>query len=122
MMVAWLIVLVTVALAAAIGILRAGARSFRVLGGELALLLGAAWLCYLIGDGKTGGYLAGIIGALLSLLLLIAAGGLAAGALLRWVHDRLRPPPVLRAPFSQPWDIVGLGCFAALAVVLSALE
>ncbi|MDF3855383.1 hypothetical protein ACDP63_09905 [Paracoccus sp. P2] len=123
MIAAWLIVLVTVALAAAIGIRRAAARSFRVLGAELALLLGAAWLCYLIGDGKTGGgYLAGIIGALLSLLLLIAAGGLVAGALLRWIYDRLRPTAGMRAPFARPWDIVGLGCFAALAVILSALE
>ncbi|WP_199259764.1 hypothetical protein [Paracoccus binzhouensis] len=117
----WLIVAVTVILTATIGALRAAARSLAPLALQLALLLGAAGLCYLISGTRTGGYLAGIIGALLCLLMLIAAGGLALGAAGRWLYGRLSGASVRPAP-GFAWDCWLLGAFAALAVLLSALE
>lgn len=121
MEIVWLIVAVVVVLTASLGVLRAAARSWGALALELALLLGAAGACYLIGESKTGGYLAGIIGLLLCLLLLIAAGGLAAGAAGRWIADRLNPGSV-KAPPAGDWDIWVLGLMALVALGLSAAE
>ncbi|WP_323717059.1 hypothetical protein [Paracoccus aminovorans] len=121
MEIVWLIVAVAVALTASIGAIRAAARSWAPLALQLALLLGSAGACYLIGDAKTGGYLAGIIGALLCLLMLIAAGGLALGAAGRWLWDRLRPATAGASP-AAAWDVWVIGGLAALAVLLSALE
>ncbi len=121
MEVVWLVVALTVALTATIGVLRASACSWRPLALQLALLLGSAGLCYLIGEGKTGGYLAGIIGALLCILMLIAAGGLALGVVGRWLFGRLSPSDP-RQPPAANWDMWLLGGAAGLAVVLSALE
>lgn len=121
MEIVWLIVAVVVVLTASLGVLRAAARSWGALALELALLLGAAGACYLIGESKTGGYLAGIIGLLLCLLLLIAAGGLAAGAAGRWIADRLNPGPV-KAPPAGDWDLWLLGVLSVLAVCGSAME
>lgn len=121
MEIVWLIVAVAVALTASIGAIRAAARSWVPLALQLALLLGSAGACYLIGDAKTGGYLAGIIGALLCLLMLIAAGGLALGAAGRWLYGRLSPGPV-KAPPAGSWDVWLLGVLAVLAVLGSAVE
>ncbi|WP_104492739.1 hypothetical protein [Paracoccus denitrificans] len=122
MEVVWLIVGATVAAMLWFGAARMGSRSFAVLAQGLVALLVSAGLCYLIGSGKTGGYLAGIIGAVLSLLMLIAAAAVAAGALLRWLYDRLRPPAPARVPLRPAWDLMGVGALSALAVILSAME
>lgn len=121
MAIIWLILAVTVAGCATLGALRAAARSFGALAGGLALLLAAAGACYLIGDAKTGGYLAGIVGALFCLLLLIAAGALALGAAGRWLWDRWKPSEPRPRPAGN-WDLWLIGVFAALAVGLSAAE
>ncbi|MEF9604906.1 hypothetical protein O4J55_22310 [Paracoccus sp. PXZ] len=122
MEIVWLIVAATLAVTLWFGAGRMASRSFGVLAAGLAALLASAGLCYLIGDSKTGGYLAGIVGALLCLLMLIAVGGVLAGALLRWLYEQLRPPVPPRAALRPAWDLMGLGAFAALAVILSAVE
>ncbi|MDQ7260914.1 hypothetical protein NM680_03755 [Paracoccus sp. PS-1] len=122
MEIVWLVIGVTLAATLWFGAARMGARSFGVLGAGLAVLLGSAGLCWLIGEAKTGGYLAGIVGMLLCLLMLIAAGGVLAGTLLRWLYERLSPPAPPRAALRPAWDLMGLGAFAALAVILSAVE
>lgn len=121
MFVVWAIVALVLALTATIGALRAAARSWGPLAGQLALLLASAGTCYLISESKNGGYLAGIIGALLCILMLIAAGGLATGAAGRWIWDRLNPGPA-KAPPPAHWDVWLLGAVSVLAVVLSAME
>ncbi|WP_323010417.1 hypothetical protein [Paracoccus sp. (in: a-proteobacteria)] len=122
MEVVWLIVGLTLATTMWFGAVRMASRSFGAMGGGLAALLVAAGLCYLIGESKTGGYLAGIIGMLLSMLMLIAAGGLAAGAFLRWLYGRLRPPEAPRAPLRPAWDVMCIVALAGLAVIFSAME
>ncbi|WJS86045.1 hypothetical protein [Paracoccus sp. TOH] len=117
----WLIIAVTVTLTATIGALRAATRSLVPLALPLALLLGAAGLCYLISGTKTGGYLPGIVGALLCLLLLVAAGGLVLGAAGRWLYDRLSHAAAGSGPVAL-WDVWLLGGLGALAVLLSAME
>lgn len=121
MEIVWLVTAATLALTATIGALRAGARSWRPLALDLALLLASAGACHLIGQSKTGGFLAGIVGLLLSLLMLIAAGGMAAGAAGRWVWDR-RKSAIAKATPAMNWDLWVIGAFAALALGLSALE
>lgn len=121
MEIVWLIVAVTVALTATIGVLRAAARSWAPLALQLALLLASAGACYLIGESKTGGFIPGIIGALFSILMLIAAGALATAAAGRWIWDRLRPATPGPAP-AAGWDLWLIGALAALAVLLSGLE
>lgn len=121
MEIVWLIVAVTVALTATIGVLRAAARSWAPLALQLALLLASAGACYLIGESKTGGFIPGIIGALFSILMLIAAGALATAAAGRWIWDRLNPGPA-KAPPAVHWDLWLLAAMAVLAVVLSAVE
>lgn len=121
MAIVWLIVAVTLALTATIGALCAGARSWAPLALHVALLLGSAGACHLIGESKTGGFLAGIVGLLLSLLMLIAAGGVATGAVGRWLWDRFNPGPMRPAPAGH-WDLWLLGGVSALAVLLSAME
>ncbi|MFT4012946.1 MAG: hypothetical protein QM682_05975 [Paracoccus sp. (in: a-proteobacteria)] len=121
MVLVWLIIAVTVAATAWIGAARMAARSLGPLVLELAVLLGAAGLCYLIGESKTGGFVAGIIGALCSLLLLAAAGGVALGAAGRWLYDRLRPSdPGPRPAFG--WDLWVVGLLSLAGVALSAME
>ncbi|MCV2447978.1 hypothetical protein [Paracoccus sp. DMF] len=121
MEIVWLIAAATVALTAGIRALRAAARSWRGLALELGLLLGAAATCFLIAESKTGGYLPGLAGVLMYLLMLIAAGGLATGAAGRWLYARLTPSPVRPAP-AAAWDLWLIGAVSALAVLLSAME
>lgn len=121
MEIVWLIVAVTVALTATIGVLRAAARSWALLALQLAMLLASAGSCYLIGESKTGGFLAGIVGALCCILLLIAAGGVVLGAAARWFWDWLHPASARPAPVVH-WDVWLLGAISALGVVLSAME
>ncbi|MDT1061559.1 hypothetical protein RM190_06780 [Paracoccus sp. CPCC 101403] len=104
-----------------IGYRRAAMRSWRQLGAALAVLLAGALVCQLIGEGKTGGYLAGIIGFMMMLLLLIAAGSLALGGLIRLGLEAAGRPrlTVVALPW---WDLAVVGTFAALAIGFSAAE
>lgn len=122
MEIVWLIIAVTIAPMLWVGASRMAARSGGPLLAGLALLLIAAGLCWLIGDSKSGGFLAGIVGLALALLLSIAAGGLLAGAALRWLYERLRPVSPQCPPLRPAWDIWGIAGFSLLAVVLSAME
>lgn len=132
----WLIVALVVALGLWLGWRRAMARAWVALFPGLALLLVSAGGCYLIGQGKTGGFLAGIVGTLLSILLLILAGALASGAAAGWVNLRLRAasrlPDRSQPPSTtttQPpdasvrsWDMWLLGLIALAALLLSLAE
>lgn len=82
----------TVALTAGLGARRAASGPSGLALG-LGLLLASAGACYTIAQTKTGGFLPGIIGALLALLMLTAAGGLVLGALARWLWAALRRTP-----------------------------
>ncbi|WP_017999974.1 hypothetical protein [Paracoccus sp. N5] len=120
MLVVWAIVTAVLALTATIGPLRAAARSWVPLAAQLALVLATARACYLIGESKTGGILPGIIGRLLCILMLFAAGALVAGAAARWLWDLLHPGPA-KAPPAGHWDVWLLGAVSVLVVVLSAI-
>lgn len=121
MEIVWLIVAVTLALTATIGALRAAARGWRGLALELGLLLTSAGACYLIAGTKTAGYLPGLGSMMLCALMVIAAGGVALGALARWLWDHWRPVPTRAAPVAH-WDLWLIGAVSALAVLLSGLE
>ena len=105
------------------GATRMAARSFRPLLAALAALLGGAGACWLIGAQKTGDVHAGLLGTLLALLLLLAAGSVAFGAALRWVHDATRRRIASDPGWSpaRPWDIWGLCALSAVAVAASLL-
>ncbi|VDS08118.1 hypothetical protein PARHAE_01301 [Paracoccus haematequi] len=106
------------------GVTRMAARSLRPLSMALAVLLAGAGACYLIGQSKSGVDLRGLGGMLLCLLLLLAAGSLAFGAALRWLHDatRRRVEPEWNTLPDRPWDIWGLCALSILAVGISLLE
>lgn len=110
----------TVALTAGLGARRAASGPSGLALG-LGLLLASAGACYTIAQTKTGGFLPGIIGALLALLMLTAAGGLVLGALARWLWAALRRTPPMPVP-ARNWDLWLLGALSALAVVLSVME
>ena len=103
------------------GATRMAARSFRPLLTAFAVLLAGAGACWLIGLQRTDH--AGLAGTLLALLLLMAAGSVAFGAVLRWVHDatRRRIPSDPEWALSRPWDIWGLCVLTVLAIVASLL-
>lgn len=87
----------------------------------------SAGLCYAIGAAKTQGFLPGIIGYLFYIVMLWVAGGLGLGAILVLVARLFRRQGVQAAqaeprPISRPWDAIGIGALAFLAVLLSALE
>ncbi|MGN7869769.1 hypothetical protein [Paracoccus sp. 22332] len=106
------------------GVTRMAARSLRPLMSALAALLAGAGACYLIGQSKSGVDLRGLGGMLLCLLLLLAAGSLAFGAALRWLHDATRRRIASDPDWApaRPWDIWGLCALSVLAVGISLLE
>lgn len=103
---------------------RMAARSFRPLLAALAVLLAGAGACWLIGAEKTGHEYAGLLGALMALLLLLAAGSVAFGAALRGLHDATRRQVAAdpAGPLRPAWDIWGLCALSAIAVIASLLE
>ena len=104
------------------GFVRVAGRSFGWLIIALAIFGCAALACWSIGEAKTSGLLAGIVGAMMMLLMGVGAAGMVAGALLRWGYERLRGPAAGNLAPDWPWDIALLGALAGIAVMLSALE
>lgn len=109
-------------LAAWSGWVRVAARSFGWLAIGLALFGAAALACWSIGEAKTGGYLAGIIGIVMTMLMGAGAAGMAAGALLRGGYELFRGPAARASAPGWPWDIALLAAVAGIAVMLSAIE
>ena len=73
-------------------------------------------------DAKTGGgFLSGIVGFLLSYLLLFAAAGLVIGTAVRWLSDRLNPGPAKPSP-AHAWDLWLIGGLSLAAILASAAE
>lgn len=113
--------------ALASGILRMSARSYLMLLIGIGALAGSALICYEISTTKTGGYLAGIIGALFAMLLGLCAAAMTAGAVLRWLYEKFqqnvaKQMVTIYNPPSAPWDT---GIFVLLSVaglILSAIE
>ena len=106
------------------GATRVAARSFRPLLTVLALLLAGAGACHVIGAEKTGHAYSGLLGALMTMLLGLAAGSLALGAMLRGLHDvtRRRVPADPVAPLVPAWDLWGFAALTAVAVLAALLE
>lgn len=74
----------------------------------------------MISESKTGSYLAGLVGALMVLLMLICAGAYLAGALLRWLTELARGrEPV--ATGSSRWDLGLVITLSVIAILLSNL-
>ena len=122
MLIPWLVVGLVTGLAAWFGAARMAARDGRALTLGLILPLVAGGLCWMIAEGKSGGFMAGIIGVLFALLLFIATGAVVLGAALRRVYEWWRPPAELR-PAAPGWlGMLGMGLFCVFAVLASALE
>ncbi len=52
----------------------------------IAFIVSSAWLCWVIGENTTGrGYLSGIVGVVMSIVMLICGGGAVVGALIGWL-------------------------------------
>jgi hypothetical protein len=117
----WLIVATAVTLGLGLGASRAAARAYLSLAVEIAGVLVAAGICYLIADTKTSGYLAGIVGAGCSLLLLFIAGGLTVGGGLCWLLGRMAALPGWRRPLWN-WDLWLIGALALAGILMSAAE
>lgn len=124
MILSYLVIALVVLWSVWTGATRVVSRSFRPLLAGLAALLGGAGACWLIGMQKTGGGYQGLLSMLLALLLLLAAGSLILGALLRGLHDltRRRVPTELAAPPLGDVDIWGLVVLSAVTVVASLAE
>lgn len=122
MEIVWLISGVTALAGASTGAWRMAKGGFTALGLELALLLGAAGLCYAISGTKTGGYLPGLLGMLLAILVLIAAAGLFLGGAGCWIMRRLRAVPTPPRALALHWDICYVAAFAVLCVTSAAME
>lgn len=101
------------------GATRMAARSFRPLGIALAALLAGAGICWSIGMQKTD--YAGLIATTMALLPLLAAGSVAFGAALRWVHDvtRRRIASDPEWALARPWDVWGLCALSVVSVIAS---
>lgn len=122
MAVVWLIVACVMALTCVTGARRAAAAGWGGIALNLMFMLSAAGACYLIGDAKTGGgFLSGIVGFLLSYLLLFAAAGLVIGTAVRWLSDRLNPGPAKPSP-AHAWDLWLIGGLSLAAILASAAE
>ncbi|RJL11884.1 hypothetical protein [Paracoccus siganidrum] len=114
-------------LAAWSGWVRVAARSFGWLLGALAVFGLGAIVCWVISEGKTVGYLAGIVGIIMMILMGVGAAGMVVGALLRWGYElfqrHVAGRPVTRhASFAKPWDVIAFAIVAGIAVMLSAIE
>ena len=118
----WFITAIAVGLSAWFGAARMAARDWRALAAGLALPLAAGGLCGMIAETKSG-FLAGLLGALLALLLFVAAAAEVLGALGRRVYEWWRPPAAGHVPAAPGWlGVLGMGLFSGLAVLASALE
>lgn len=118
----WAVVAVVMVLTGLTGVRRAAAAGWGAIALNVTLMLLAAGCCYLIGNAKTGGgFLSGIIGMLMSYLMLFAAAGLGMGAALRWLTDRLNPGPA-KPPPAHAWDLWLIGILSLAAVLASAAE
>lgn len=123
MILAYAVIAVVVGAGVWTGATRMAARSFRPLAAMVGMLLTGAGVCWLIGAQQTGSYFAGLIGTLMAMLLGLAAGCVAFGAMLRGIHDATRrtvSDPM--APMARRWDILACGALALAAVVASLLE
>lgn len=103
------------------GATRMAARSLWPLLVAITVLLAGAGICWLIGARRTD--YSGLLATIIALLPLLAAGSVAFGAGLRWIHDatRRRIPSNPEWPPSRPWDIWGLCALSAVSVLASAL-
>ena len=103
------------------GATRMAARSFRPLLLALAALLAGAGVCWLIGSRKSD--YSALFATIIALLPLLAAGSVAFGAALRWVHDatRRRIASDPDWPPARPWDVWGLCALSALSVIAALL-
>ncbi|MFV0409999.1 MAG: hypothetical protein ACK5LJ_09995 [Paracoccus sp. (in: a-proteobacteria)] len=121
---------------------RGGADDWMWIGVMILVACVSAGLCWVVGMGKSGYMLAGLIGILSFFVLLCVAGALGIGAaigmLLRWIFPLAGPKqePATEKPsfpaFPQPstllkrpgipWDVALICCIAGLGVVLSLLE
>ncbi|WP_207100313.1 hypothetical protein [Paracoccus shandongensis] len=103
------------------GATRMAARSFRPLLAALAVLLAGAGACWLIGAQKSD--YSALFATMIALLPLLAAGSVAFGAALRWVHDvtRRRIASDPDWPPARPWDVWGLCALSALSVIAALL-
>lgn len=106
---------------------RAASHGFGGLLGGLAVFGLGALVCWIISEGKTGGYLAGIVGIVMMMLMGVGAAGMVVGALLRWGYELFQRhvagrPVTPHAPFGKPWDVIAFAIVAGIAVMLSAME
>ncbi|MDF3605603.1 hypothetical protein PE067_05250 [Paracoccus sp. DMF-8] len=102
------------------GYRRCGARQWGWLAGGIAGVLLAAGICYVTGQGKTGGYLAGIVGTVMAMVALIMAAAILAGAMIRGTHELIARPPRLTP--SGPAGAAVLGLLSIAMILISAAE
>lgn len=116
-----IIPLIAFASGAVFGYRRTGARQWGWLSAGVSGTLAAAGACYLISQTKTGGYLAGIVGAVMAMVALITAGGILAGAMARGIHE-LSAPETPRLNGLGVADAGVVGLLALAMVAISAME
>lgn len=103
------------------GYRRFGARQWGWLACGIVAVLLAAWICYQMGESKTGGYLAGIVSAVMAMLQLIMAAAILVGALIRGGHELIaRQTPRLSG--LGPADAGVLGLLSIAMMMVSAAE
>lgn len=131
MILMWFVSALVLGLTIWCGARRMAERSYHLLIAIMVTALVSAGLCSAISATKTQGFLPGIVGYLLSLVMLGVAGGLGLGAILALAARLFRrqdtpaaqaEPQTISRPISRPWDAIGIGALAFLAVLLSALE
>ncbi|SMO58031.1 hypothetical protein [Paracoccus laeviglucosivorans] len=120
MEIAALIAITIFALYALIGAGRAQSLQPRRIVLPVGTALGAALACYLIGETKTAGFLAGIIGVLGMIIMLIAAAGLTIGWLTVQAPMRFRVIPSRNWPVS--WDLIVTALLGAACTFCAAIE
>lgn len=118
----WLIVATVVAMTGWFGASRVAARTWAALALGLFMLLAVGGACLMIGQSKTGYHLAGLTGAVLALLLFIAAAAVLLGAALRVFLEWRRPPEGARPTYSGGWGVLAIALFCGWAVYMSAAE
>ncbi|MBK4215256.1 hypothetical protein JJJ17_04880 [Paracoccus caeni] len=113
--------------AMAIGIIRVSSRTWLPLAIGFGTLAGSAFGCYAISMGKSGHYLAGLIGALFAMLLGLCAGAIGTGVILRWLYQQFqrgvaKQMVTIYSPPSRPWDIAIYVLLSLAGLILSAIE